>query len=302
MIRNARKADQKAIYDLHSATVSYDRYDDMEFYFSQQLDLDNVLVNEINGHVSASLQVNYHNMMLNDTKIRVSAFLGLIGTQGNPEYLDELIRDAVDEQEHKTLVSILFTDKPDKYVQYGFEPLYNHRQYDVDKSMLQNQSFQGVDRNFTAGELTRTYYSFAGFFNGYYERDNAYWEERFRQSRMLRNFYVVYRNDEGQPEGYMIYQLTQHKIIVNEIVYLNGEALIRLLCYGFQFKNKMELEVSENEDLSQILPKARCYIKKVAMVRINDYQLFNRLFQSDVKTAREGFSIVDKPLYLSEKN
>ena len=76
MIRNAIIQDRKTIYDLHSSKVSVDRYDDMEFYFSRLFDVDNVIVNDLNGHVVSSLQVNYHGMILNDTRIVARRCLG----------------------------------------------------------------------------------------------------------------------------------------------------------------------------------------------------------------------------------
>ena len=76
MIRNAIAQDRKTIYDLHSSKVSVDRYDDMEFYFSRLYDVDRVIVNDLNGHVVSSLQVNYHGMILNDIRIVASTLFG----------------------------------------------------------------------------------------------------------------------------------------------------------------------------------------------------------------------------------
>ncbi|MBR6958835.1 MAG: hypothetical protein IKH73_10385, partial [Erysipelotrichaceae bacterium] len=112
MIRNAIIQDRKTIYDLHSSKVSVDRYDDMEFYFSRLFDVDNVIVNDLNGHVVSSLQVNYHGMILNDTRIVASTLFGAITQDDDPEYFRPLLEDVLDEVSRKTLISLVITKKP----------------------------------------------------------------------------------------------------------------------------------------------------------------------------------------------
>ncbi|MBQ9037127.1 MAG: GNAT family N-acetyltransferase [Erysipelotrichaceae bacterium] len=301
MIRSAKNSDRKTIYDLHSSNVSVDRYDDMEYYFARLFDADKVIVNDHNSHVVASLQVNYHTMILNDIRVGASTILGQITTEQNKEYFRELMNDVLDEVSRKTLVTLLLTNKPNDYTQYGFEAIYKRKTYNISRSDLKNRSFDGVGGPFEISELVKVFREFASHFNGYYERDNNYWIEAFRQYQFLRRNIVSYRNEEGKVEGYMVYQITQQKIYVDELVYLNGTALIRLICYALKFKNNIEVTVSENEDLSKAMPKIRSTSRTVMMARINDYPLFNKLFESDVRKVREGFGLCDKPLYINER-
>lgn len=292
--------DRKAIYDLHSSKVYIDGYDGMEFYFSQLFKPDNVLVNDINSHVCASVQVNYHTLMLNDVRVAAGFVFAPIGTRDNPEYLQQLMNEVLDEQTYKTLITIMQTDDGENYQKLGFAPLYKKRSYDITAANLKNVSSQGVMREFTMKEVAETYRIFTSFFNGYYLRDEEYWQTLLEHLKFRRCSIVVYRNEEGEVEGYMIYHLTQQKLVADEIIYLTGEALVRLVCYGLQAKDVVSLNVSQDENLGRVFSKLKCTVKTDLWVRINDLKLFNTLFQSNATNPAEGFAISQKPLFINE--
>ena len=181
MIRKGQPQDRKAIYDLHSEKVSLDQNDGMEFYFSQVFNADNIIVNEVNGHVVSSVQVNYHPIMFRDTRIECAVFCGAITRKDRPEFQKDLMDDVCDEVAHRTLVSILLTEDPDEGKQYGFEPVYYRRVYTIRQRDLANKSFEGVSREFNADDLQKTYTAFASHFDGYYLRDRNYWMDLYKQ-------------------------------------------------------------------------------------------------------------------------
>ncbi len=300
MIRNAAMADRKALYDLHSAKVSLEKNDEMEFYFSRLLKMNNVIVNEIDGHVAAAVQVNSHTMMLNDKRLAVGTIIGAASSPGHPEYLQELLEDVMDEQSRKNLVTLALADKATMYRKLGFEEVYKKRVYTIKSTDLNNASYQGVSREFIISDLDQAYRRFAGYFNGYYLRDKQYRVELYKQLAFLRCNLCVYRGAEGEVEGYMIYHLAPQRICVDELVYLNGEAFIRLLCYGFRYKEEMELTVSQDEEIRRLVPKVTYRSVNTFLARINDMKLFNRLYGSEAVTSAGGFYLTGKSLLLNE--
>ena len=302
MIRQGILADRKKVYDIHSSQVSINEYDEKERYFSLFFKPENLLVNEVNGHVVASCQVNYHNMFLHGKKIGVSTLMGIIARPEDQEYLDELIESVLDEQEHKMLVTLAVTDKPKELKKYGFESLYTRRRYTINKKDLENRSFEGVTRSFEVKDVRRLYSEFTANFNGYYDRDEEYWFELFKRLPQERKNMAVYISPEGAAEGYMIYQIVKQKVVIHEIIYMNGAALIRLMCYAFRYRNTMEILVSDGENLARVFPKAKYKEESGPMVRLNSAELFNRLYESDIKTAGGAFLMANKPLYLNEES
>lgn len=295
MIRPARKADRKPIFDLQAEKLSLSREDGMEFYFAQLFNDDNILVNEVDGKVAGSLQVNHHAMLLNGRKIMVTTLLGFIG-----KVPEEMMEDVLDECDHKSLVSLIMTDKPEKFYQYGFKPLYGRKKYHLSRDDIANASYGGVDRYVNVRELMEVYRHFTCFFDGCYDREAEYWIKFNERLKFRRSSFAVYRDSNNRPRGYMAYRTAGEKVEIDEIAYLNGEALVRLLCYGLHLKDDLEVTVSINEDFSAVFPTARAEERGTVLARINDLELFNRLYQSEAKTTVEGFQLSGRPLWLNE--
>ncbi|MBR0385555.1 MAG: GNAT family N-acetyltransferase [Erysipelotrichaceae bacterium] len=300
MIRNAVTSDRKAVYDMQNSRVSLEKNEAQEFYFARLLRINQVVVNEIADRVRASLQVNQHSIILDGKRLAVGTIIAPMFATGYQEALEQLLEDVLDEQSRKTLVTMISADRPSLYRQYGFEEVYKKRLYTIRSSDLKNASYKGVSRDFTIGDLQQIYGKFTSHFNGYYLRDNQYWLDLYKQLEFLRCNLCVYRNDEGEIEGYMIYHLQPEKICVDEILYLNGEAFIRLLCYGFRYKDEMELTVSQDEEIRRLIPDIKYRSVNTFMARINDFELFSRLFESRVETSIDGFYRSGKPLFLNE--
>ena len=144
MIRPARKADRKPIFDLQAEKLSLSREDGMEFYFAQLFNDANILVNEVEGKVAGSVQINHHTMNLNGKKIMVTTLLGFIGNVPAT-----MMEDVLDECDHKSLVTLIMTDRPEKYYEYGFRPLYGRKTYHLNRDDLANASYTGVERYVT---------------------------------------------------------------------------------------------------------------------------------------------------------
>lgn len=302
MIRQGILADRKAIYDIHTSMVSINEYDQVERYFSYYLKPENLIVNEINGHVTASCQVNYHTMMLNGNKIGVTTLMGMIVRPEDRKYLSEILDSVIDEQEHKNLITLALTNKPKELKKYGFESIYKRKRYYISKKDLENRSYEGVTRSFEVKDVRKLYKQFASNFNGYYDRDEEYWYELFKRLPQERKNIAVYYSPEGVAEGYLIYQISREKVYVHEIVYLNGAALIRLMCYAFRYRNNMEMIVSEGENLSAVFPRAKYEDVPGLMIRVNDYELLNRLCNSNFTSCKEAFRSYGKTIWLNEEN
>jgi hypothetical protein len=69
---------------------------------------------------------------------------------------------------------------------------------------------------------------------------------------------------------------------------------------ALQEKKVIHLLVSQAEDLSKVFPNAKCKNFGSTMVRLNDAELFSKLFNRNVTTVEEAFAISQKPLNLNE--
>ena len=302
MIRRGKDEDKRAIFELYTKS-GVPNLESQDEYFVNAFIPENVLVNDINGFVVASIQTNYHPMMLHDSRLSAAVVFGQFYDRSKGiKYFDALKEEVFEQQKYKTLVTIVPTKNPVEYERYGFEPVYKQRLYTIARSDLKNSSFLGVNKNFKVKDLVSVYSAFIKNFNGYFLRDYNYYMNLIDILQIKRYNLVVFYDDAGDCKGYMIYYIESSKIVIKEIIYLDGLALTRLLCYALRRKRSVQVFVSENENLSKAYPSVSYKLVNNYVVRINDYELFNKLYGSNVTTSSEGFNLLNKALYINDLN
>ena len=301
MIRRGRQEDRTSIFDLYGRSNSAG-FVNREDYFARKFIPENVYVNEINGHICASLQLNFCPLFIGGKKIASGWLFGQFYDYSRGlKDINALTGEIIEQQKYRTLITVIPTDNPKEYGKYGFEEIYRKRVYTISRSHLDNASYKGVSKDFRIEDLMALYNGFVSHFNGYLVRDRRYWSQLIELLRFKRYNLAVYYDEEGRPQGYMIYYIEAGKVSVVEIIYNNGTALTRLVCYALRLKNSIRLYTSENEDLTRAFPKVRYKLETTAVARVNDLEMFNRLFDANVRSSREAFALGGRPLYLSEE-
>ncbi|MGI6509949.1 MAG: hypothetical protein ACOX1L_05135 [Erysipelotrichaceae bacterium] len=302
MIRRGKEEDKRAIFDLYtkSGVLNFESQDE---YFINDFIPENVLVNDVNGSVVASMQTNYHPMILHDKRLSASVVFGHFYDRSKGiRYYDALKDEAFEHQKYRTLVTIVPTKNPAEYERYGFEPIYNQRLYTISRSHLKNSSYSGVSRSFKIKDLVAVYEAFIVNFNGYLLRDYNYYMNLIDLLQIKRYNLVAFYDEQSVCKGYMIYYIESSKIVVEEIIYLDGLALTRLLCYVLRRKKSIQVYVSEHEDLTKAYPSVSYKSVNRYVARINDFELFNKLYESNITTTAEGFNLLNKALYINDLN
>lgn len=302
MIRRGTENDKKAIFDLYtkSSMLNLDRQDD---YFVNGFDSSKIIVNEVNGHVVSSIQMNEGVIMLHQKRIACGIATGLFyeRTKG-AKWFENLKQEVFDQQQYQNLITIIPTEHPEEFYKYGFEDIYKQRLYTINKNDFENSSFAGVGKNFKIDELYEIYKQFIVNFDGYLIRDRQYYSDLVSLIQKKKYNLALYHDQNNQALGYMIYYIEASKVVVKEIMYLNGLALTRLICYGLRLKNNVHLYVSANEDLSKAFPKIKYKLLTSAVARINDFSLFQKLYHLPLTNSQEGFKKAESALYFNDLN
>ncbi|MBR0137162.1 MAG: hypothetical protein IJM15_02010 [Erysipelotrichaceae bacterium] len=298
MIRSGKPEDLKSIYGLRKVQVSLNS-DSQELYFQHQFNYRNVIVNEVNGQLKASLQLEYQPMVLKNRRVMCSIITGEFSDGRASGYLNELLEDAVRQLQAMTLVSAVFGANSARYQKIGFEPVYNRRVYTVKRSMLKDISDSGIGRKFMLSELRDLYREFTSHFDGYLLRSDEYWTKLMDYYLFLNYFVVVYRDENKKAQGYMVYHTEKETLVVDEIVYRSGLALLRMLAHAARVKPQVNVRVSQYEDLSLAIPDARFKLESNCSIRINDLELHNRLYKESCDSAVTAMLSSDKPLWIS---
>lgn len=286
MIRYAKKEDLPILKKLWDEYFGFDGLEFNEFFFKYIYpDVKQYLLTQEDEIVSIASTIP-QTIILNKKLLKTSLICGVLTLekfqgQGKMRKLMELILDHLSHQE---LVTLIEAYNPTIYQSFGFELVYTRRKYFVDKrfkcSLKQCLEFNPRD-------LLKVYAGFMKHFNAYKVRSIKDFQLILKQVEYESNIVVV--NDEkGEISGYAIYQLKDDIAFIEEIIYLNKKSFESLLALIQTQALKLELNVSNNERFDRIYG-FNFIDYGYGLARINDYELFNRLYKKDIKSAKEAF-------------
>jgi len=149
-------------------------------------------------------------------------------------------------------------------------------------------------------DLLKVYSAFINRFNGFYARDLAYFVNYKKEISAVGGKIVAYYNGKNQIRGYAVMIPQGNELRVEEIIYLDSMSLMKLCNAALQEKKVVHLLVSEAEDLTKVFPNAARKDFGSTMARINDFDLFSRLYETKISTVEEAFALTQKPLNLNE--
>lgn len=276
------------------------RYHD--FFFKKLFKPDTALVKIADRQAVSCLMRIPHDVMLNGVVIRASMIMGVatVPKYQNRGFMHELMNVALDEAEHQELVTFIQAYNPSIYEQFGFRMVYYKRVYEITRDNVDKISNDGCAFNPKVNDMFKAYSMFVKRFNGFYIRNFERFGQYMEEVRAQGGKIVAYYDQYGLIQGYAVLLLEGLNVVIEELVYLNSVALLKLLNIALQQRATAIVHVSGAEDLSILLKGAVGKKYGFTMARINDYELFNRLYGSDVSSVEEAFKISNKPLYMNE--
>ena len=298
MIARADVKDKSLIYLYWKELFAHDDNGSIDFFFNHYWSENNCFVLKKNGELVSGLNVLKHDMMLNEQRLRVSFISGVFTRpqdQGKG-YMTELMTEVLDVLSHQDLITMLLAYNPKVYEPFGFSTVMNKKVVHLTRSMIPKVSTMGVTYQVSSKELLAAYQKFTKYFTGFFVRDETYFDI-MKKDLEAQNGKLVAYVENNQLMGYMMYTVSQLHVDIQEVVYFNSDTLYRLLNFAASLKERIDLSVSTAEDLSKLFPKALIEIKPWMMARLNDSNLFNKLFHVSVFNGQEAFMIAKKPLF-----
>lgn len=302
MLKEAMRDDKAEVYELWKHAYPSQNRNYLSFYFRHLFDKGTCLIQEQDHRIISSLQMNTHSMRFHGKLLNVSY---LLGVSTLPDYrrrghMRELMNSALDEASHNQLITLVKAFNPRLYEQFGFEVIYERKQYLIQREYLNKIIPLRVSHEASAKDLLRAYRQFIRHFDGYYERDITYYETLLKELELGIKQMVTYHDAQGNVCGYLIYQMQKNDLVVKEAVYLESIALQRMMKEILDDHEAIIVEVSQSEKLEKIFALAIPKRSAFMMARINSFPLFNKLFNTKAKTVTEAYAILKKPLWLHE--
>lgn len=303
MIRDARECDKEQIRSLWLTSFSLKSGDYINCFFENGYDYGRTVINEIDNKIVSTVHIQDFNLMLNGTLIKAN-YLSHIATHPDYRrcgYMKECMESALNECEQKSLLTFVHADNPKILEEFGFMQASLHRYFDIKADELERVETVGVSKEFTANDLKMAYDLFVKHFDGYKVRNLYHFAQMIEECKLCNESILIYRNENNEIEGYVRYADRNGQIKVKECIYSGSVALLKLLKAAVSHHTQLQLEVSEAEHLEKIFPMAISRKRVYTMVRCNNLNLFNKLFNTKVKNSMEAYQIASKPIYLNER-
>ncbi|HCS75482.1 MAG TPA: hypothetical protein DIW17_16610 [Clostridiales bacterium] len=243
MIRLAVKEDTSQIKDLWNCCFD-DTPEFTDFFFDNCYFPQNTLVSEENGIIQSSLQMLPYKMHLRNREVPVSYIVG-VGTW--PEYRGQgLAKELLQKagyvlQERGFDISILLPFQYDFYRKYGWEICYDLLIYNDMESapitfpslnqqevITKKEIFQSIELERDWRKLSDCYNKYMTRYNGYLLRSSKKWKTIIRDMELDNGFAYIYENNK-EPQGYILYTISDKTLTIQELVHTTAAAKHNLL-------------------------------------------------------------------------
>jgi len=301
MVIRARQDDLKEIYELHKSIYSELDSSYIDYFYRHQYNQINMyLLKKENKLVSMGCRIP-HTLMVNDQLVKGSIISNLMTAidyrkQG---LMDEILKNMIDNVEHTELITYVHASK--FFEKYGFETMFYRREYEFNKTNFKHKTDSRVSKVISFSDLSDIYAKFARRFTGYNVRDEKYYKSFNKEVEAQNGQIVTVYNKDSEIVGYAVIYEKDNVIIIDEAIYLTLDVLFKVISLGLELRSKVLLRTTTSERLDLVFTGVHYKDYPYMMARINNYKLFNHLFDSNVDTVEEALAICKKPLFINEK-
>lgn len=297
----ASATDKAILYKQWKDAFAHDDGGSIDYYFNTYYDPTECYLLKEGESILSSLHVHRHTMVLHGKRISASYIVGVLTPMEyrRKGYMKHLMDEVLDMLSHQDLVTVLQGYNPELYEPFGFEKIYRRKKIMVDNTMIPVLSSQGISYTVDPKEFQSFYREFTKHFTGYFLREQGYYEKRFGELKAEGGKVLVLKED-GVVKGYCMFSIQPKSIDIDEILYVDALSCLKMISTLLNGKEKVFLHVSEHEELTRILPGSSANLEEYMSVRINDFDLFNKLYDTRVSSARQAMALSGKPLWIHD--
>ncbi len=297
----ASATDKEILYKQWKEAFEHDDGGSIDHYFNAYYNPKECYLLKEGNVILSSLQVHRHILVLQGKRVEAAFIVGVLTP---PEfrkkgYMKHLMDEVLDILDHQCLITVLQAYIPEIYEPFGFQKIYRRKRFTVDKSMVPVLSSQGISYAVEANVLLPFYKQFTSHFDGYFLREEGYFEKRFAELKAESDKVMILK-EQGVIKGYCMFSVQQKQIDIDEILYVDAISLLKMVSTLLNGKDKVVLHVSANEDLTRIFPGSIAHLEEYMSVRINDFDLFNKLFETRASNALQAMTLGGKPLWIHD--
>ncbi len=243
-----------------------------------------------------------HNVMFNGRVLKTSM---LVGVCTHPDYrgqgrMAEVMHTVLDACSHSELITFIQSDKPELYTRYGFRTVYYRTDYTLSADNIRKVNPYGCMYDPSPVDMLKVYSVFIRRFNGFYTRDLGYFQDLKKEIAAEGGRIIASYDAKNQIRGYETILPYGDRAKIEECIYLDSTALLKLLNVALGEKPVVHLHTSQAENMKVLFPGAPERTYGHTMARLNDAALFSRLYGVAAADVEEAFSLTNRPLNMNE--
>ncbi|MEG2895430.1 MAG: GNAT family N-acetyltransferase [Niameybacter sp.] len=242
------------------------------------------VLGSFDGETLAScITISYRQIYIDNKCLKMAALGGVTtaSTYRSGGICSNLIKEGLKVMyEQGTVYSVLAPFSYEFYQKLGWKWCYNNISYSFNMDSLKKFKSQGHIEYIaqdTQFELNAYYEACIQKINGSCIRDDYHWDRCI--SRRLDHYTILYRNHEGQVEGYMIYKMT-HATLTFEVVEMQYSNMVALRSFFNYISSHsaqvttVQINAKEHDVILDVMSNPRCQatIQSYMMVRVIDVQ------------------------------
>ena len=299
-IRVGHPEDKSIIHSHWKDVFEFDDFGSIDAYFEHVYKPENSYVLIIDNHIVSSLMVHPHELVLHQKVVEVAFIVGVytIEDYRHQGHMKTLLNYVLKDLEKNYLLTLIQAYHPALYTQFGFEEVYKQKVYQVRRSMIKPMDSTGIKVSQNPKDNLDLYNYYTKYFNGYFVRDEAYYTQMMKLLAAENGQYVSLYNEDLV--AHLRFVVHNQDVIVDEILYKDTNALIKILNYVLTKYPRLQVHVTMVEQLDQLFGAKLLHEEVSLMVKLNDSQLFERLFNVSVKKADSALKAFSKPLFNSD--
>lgn len=229
-------------------------------------------------------------LSLNETYLSTS-YLNFFKYE-NEESAEKLVSSLVSESAKKDLITLVRTEDEAFFAKHGFEKVVEQYIYNFNRDELYDFDVSGIVMDPKEEVLADIYHRFTSVFTGYFIRDAQDFKQLKTVLESLGGGIVSYYD-----KAYVMYIRYAGHVEVLEAAYDTSGSLLKLLDFVSRGLPRIVLIASESEQIPRIIPNAHRSKKTFLMGKVNDRELFERLFHIKIISAYSAFRAFALPVF-----
>ena len=233
-------------------------------------------------------------------KLLKGSYIAYLDTLEEEEAKSKLLKELLSVLCHQDLLTFIKPDDLKLYSEYDFKVAYRNRRYYFSSQGFGFSDVSQIKDVDDPKKLRYLYNRFSKLFSGYRQKDESYFKGLLTELPLIDHQIKIVYDSNHNPKGYFIYEVLRQMLVIHECVYLDTRTLNKILSYALSIKDNVVLTLSEYEKIEKVYEGIAYDLSDYMMVRINDYALFNTLYDVKVADPKSALTIGNKPLFLKE--